>query len=530
MQRLSTIRNPRDISIEHTEFLNICLIRDVEFSNLLPCSSTDSGKSSNSTASSTKSTPLHIDRLNKIKDELLFRNDDAFREVLRLPPLKDRGRVRVAQARKFWTGLEHMSQYWDTSLDEYLEVPDSALPEYAPTVPGTDVRISPATNEDIAMVDAGQTHPEQKMKRVYRGRRIGTGKDMPEDYRDETLRGLMEAVAWSFNCQVTSPSQQPRVSVGKILVPVKQNLIVGRPPKDRQEARKGMLEGPLMGAFGRGHAGYGPDAHKDASQAEVCDLLREVGAMVELAQQRAREGKSEKSGQDHAWWTAKPRWGGGPGGPMGWEDELQKKNSSEPAPKKKRPLSEAEMDKIMEELDEADLVPSHIRPKAEQSSPKETGERGNGRSRGGSGGNSAKRWSNMAEKWKTVKPGASLWDSKIKYMRIGQMRKAEASVLGESLADTSFDDIFMVSSINHHVSVLRLRISDEYLAWLAEEQVKTHHGARQQESDANILKLWRTKWYDLFVPEERVELVEGLWMIMTWLLRDDEEDRKKQSL
>jgi len=26
-----------------------------------------------------------------------------------------------------------------------------------------------------------------------------------------------------------------------------------------------------------------------------------------------------------------------------------------------------------------------------------------------------------------------------------------------------------------------------------------------------------------------VELMEGLWRIMTWLLREDEEDRKKQS-
>ncbi len=500
-------------------------------------------KSSNaSTESFTKSLPPHKDRLDKVTHELRFKNEDAFREVLRLPPLKGHARVKLAHARKFWTGLEHMSQYWDTTLDEYYEVPDTdTKAEAAPTIPGTDIRAPPsaATNADTdtTMLDAGE---RQKMKRVYKGRRIGTGKDMPEEYRDETLRGLVEAVAWAFNCQVAVPNQQPRVLLGKILVPVKQTLVVGRSPKDRVEARKGMLEGPMMGVFSRGHAGYGPDAQKDAEQGALCDLLREVGSMVELAQQRGREEQFEVRGKESDWWSRKPRWGGGTGGPMGWEDELQKqvkRGCGEPKERKKRPLSEAEMDKILEELDEADLVPSHIRSKPERREKDRDKEGavsngiGNGRGRGGSGGRGG-RWNAVAERWKTVKPGPSLWDARMKYMRIGQVKPDSEDPLFQGGNTHFFDDIFMVSSINHHVSVLRLRVSDEYLAWLADEQSQekasssgSSSSMQERDPEVNTLQIWRTEWYDLFDAEKRVELTNGLWRIMSWLMRDDENPK-----
>ena len=465
-----------------------------------------------------------MDRLDKITHELRFKNEDAFREILRLPQLKGHARVKLAHARKFWAGLEHMSQYWDTTLDEYYEVPDTEV-EAAPIFLGTDVRVPQATvtNGDTTMADAGGSPGGQKMKRVYKGRRIGTGKDMPEEYRDEALRGLMEAVAWAFNCQVVVPSQQPRVSLGKIMVPVKQTLIIGRSPKDRVEARKGILEGPMMGVFSRGHAGYGPDAQKDAEQAGLCDLLREVGSMLELAQERARDGQVEFRSKEGDWWTNKPRWGGGTGGPMGWEDDFQKQvKRCEPA-KKKRPLSEAEMDKILAELDEADLVPSHIRKKPEASSKEREGPVGNGRGRGGSGG--AKRWNAVAEKWKTVKPGPSLWDSKMKYVRIGQVRADSGDPVFQGGSAYPFDDIFMVSSLNHHVSVLRLRISDEYLAWLADKNEQEPGSMLETDPEVNSLQMWRTKWYDLFDAEERVEVLNGLWRIMSWIMRDDENTK-----
>src|SRR5205085_7750470 len=62
-------------------------------------------------------------------------------------------------------------------------------------------------------------------------------------------------------------------------------------------ARRGVLEGPVLGILGRGVMGQwsdGPGPELEGECAEAYDLLREVGAMLELAQERAREGKKEQ--------------------------------------------------------------------------------------------------------------------------------------------------------------------------------------------------------------------------------------------
>ena len=104
-------------------------------------------------------------------------------------------------------------------------------------------------------------------------------------------------------------------------------------------------------------------------------------------------------------------------------------------------------------------------------------------------------------------------------MRIGK----EQPPFGASPTE-SFDNIFLVSSMNHHISILRMRVSDRYLDWLQNggdsvvslESIPTH-------GHAGVLQLWRTKWYDLFDPEERVEAQEGLFQVIAWLMRGERE-------
>lgn len=35
----------------------------------------------------------------------------------------------------------------------------------------------------------------------------------------------------------------------------------------------------------------------------------------------------------------------------------------------------------------------------------------------------------------------------------------------------------------------------------------------------------RSKWYDLFKPEDRVEAMRGVWGAMRWMMRDAEEGK-----
>ena len=424
-----------------------------------------------------------------------------------------------------------MSQFWDTSQDQYYDVPD--VDEFA-AIPGTDIR-PPPSDGDTMMRDVEDPDddmerdltPKRKLKRVYKGCRIGTGREMPEDTRDETIRGFMEAVAWAFGCQVFFPSQQPRLAVKKLLLPVRHSFTIGRSPEERQAARKGILEGPVLGVQCRGETSFGEaGVGPGCGFGELGDLLREVGAMLLLAQERARERNPEKKPGEGKWWTSKPRWGGGPGGPMGWEEEIQSQLSTAgeaaaaPAGNsertKKRPLSNAEVNKVLSEpILTTETAPPAARKRHEPQHSQQ--RRSSGPNRGQPNG--VVRRNMLAEKWKLVKPGLSLWDKRMRYMRVGRA--------GSASSEANFDDIFMVSSINHHISVLRLRVHDRYLLWLAGEEGEKKSTTSETDTEpepehqqeGRILEMKRTRWFDLFEAEDRRQAMEGLWRVMGWLMR-----------
>jgi hypothetical protein len=555
-KHLASIRQPRDIDSQLVDLLNIHLTPNTSFADLLPDPSPfDAFKALDGTD---RSDPAQ--RLSAMVRELGHSNDQAFKTLLRLVEGPDK--VPLSYARRFYSGLEHMSQYWDTSLDEFYDVLDVDS-EASATIPATDTGPSSTSGDkdvhsdsmstsgdyrraDVRMRDSDEDGEEEeggeegekekadmslKVKRVYKGRRTGTGRLMQEEYRDEMLKGFVESAAWAWGCQLVKPMVHPRLAIGTMLVPMKQSFVVGRSPKERAAARRGVLEGPVLGVLGRGIMGYwidGPWPELDENKAETYDLLREVGAMLELAQERAREGKKEKRPGTGKWWTTKQRWGGGPGGPMGYEDELQKEYYLEGGQvkqcekAKKRPLSEAEVDKILAEpMDEGPqeekvAVPVHARRKSGRDSKKGMSAK--------PGGN-LRRWSLMADRWKLIQPGSSVWDDLRVYMRIGKERPQSGEYSTEI-----FDNIFLVSSMNHHISILRMRVSHRYLAWLQSgsgvDESFSSEKSLEALGNAGVLRLWRTKWYDLFDPGERVEAQKGIFQVMGWLMKQEGVEEK----
>lgn len=327
--------------------------------------------------------------------ELRYDNDDAFREVGRMEPRPGRSKVRLTQSRKFWTGLEKISLYWDTELDQYYDKPvqpDSSSSTTENEKEQTQDR--PESNTDAMEVD---NPPEGKPKyeRVYKGRRIGAGQDMPENSREEAIRGLLEMAAWPFMCQIIMPTLPPRLSIRNLLFPVRQNLIAGRAPRERELARKGILEGPLLLAQCRGEVAFRePGEAPGRGKLEQCDLIREVGAMLLTAQERAREGTVEVRPGEGKWWTTVPRWGGVP-------DEGV--------------TGDAAQEESAENAENGDEAGPEKRPRRSFSSRRS--------------GSSQSRKLSTSERWKQLQPGASLWDKKMRYMQIGKTK------------DSPFDDV-----------------------------------------------------------------------------------------
>ncbi|GBF62986.1 hypothetical protein TMEN_5605 [Trichophyton mentagrophytes] len=509
---LARARKPQDITDEYLTAFNIKVEYDIDAPNIVPDHDLKSKPPyqwptlGSGTGGAETDTPMFMSngapfpdksKHELLKGELLFDNDDAFRSLARLEPPPGRKNPRIAQARKFWTALQQAAQYWDSSHDNYYEV----CMEDTTTSNGHGDGSGPGKGMDKDAVESkmnidggkGQSKPPAIIPKVnakspsgskrYKGRRIGAGTDMPDSVREDVLRGLVEMVAWSLGCQVKLPTMPPRLAVKDLLFPVRQSFTVSRIPQDRQEARKHILEGPVLVAQCRPETHFYDEA-TERRHVEKCDILRETAGMLLLAQERARENKTEAKPGDGKWWASTPRWGGllnnGPvGEPIPTAPEQQQQ--AEPTPMNSSVNNEATVNK---------------RTKHDRSSLS---------FRRGAGLNN--RRISMMEKWKSVQPGPGLWDKRMKYVKIG------------ANANSPFDDVFMISSINHHFSIIHLRVYDEYLQWLATGKVDTASSEGGLASSWRSLVLRRTRWFDFFNPVDRSEGFDGLWAVLTHMMR-----------
>lgn len=334
-------------------------------------------------------------RFEVIKKELLLDNDDVFREVTRMSPREGRQRVRVTQTRKFWTGFERMAQYWDTSLDDYFERGPTSEEQRDVDMMQTDNEKQdhpPTAQANGNGSHASDSQPPPVLTK-YTGRRIGAGHEMPEDMREETIRAFVEMAAWPFGCQVTAPTLPPRLTVKSLLFPVRLNFEAARSPQDRTLARSGVLEGPVFVVQCRPETAFRtPQETPGSGIGEICDLYREVGAMLLGAQERAREGTTEVRPGEGKWWTTEPRWGGGEGGAAEGAEEQTDNNGNA-------------------NDDNADTE-THLEKRKSSKRSKYDHPYLATRRLG-------RKMSNT-DKWKMVQPGPSLWDRRMRYQQIGK--------------------------------------------------------------------------------------------------------------
>lgn len=266
--------------------------------------------------------------------ELMYDYEDAFRAVRREKPLPDHPPVRIAYFRKFWDGLITMASFWDTSKDHYSsEKPESPvnnseggeksaldIDELQPEVERAD--------RDENIVNLAEDSRSSEL--LYTGRRVGTGSEMPEGFRNDTVFAFVETIAWAFRCKLdVAQFQHQKLHMQGMTIGLPMAASVYRIPKDQQRARKGIKDGPMFGVFPRGHITFrGPQDEIGEGKAEIYDLLWEVALMMMLAQKRGREGKVEEVPGAGKWWANAPRWGGKTGGEVGSSEDETLENPS----------------------------------------------------------------------------------------------------------------------------------------------------------------------------------------------------------
>lgn len=287
---------------------------------------------------------------------------------------------------------------------------------------------------------------------------------MPSEFRTNLLTALTKLVAYDFGCNVSLPRVEPRLYITS----TKPNMTssfpspltyIYRTPTDRSSARSGIVEGPLVALSSRPSTGFNTDAES------LLDLCRETVAILITAQHRAREGKEEKRIGEGEWWCTRPRWGGGTGGPIGKEGERAEKAAEEEA------LAKA-----------AAEIGQEPGPSPAKKSRKTT--------------------MTIYDAYRMVRPPSSTWDRKARYISIGKEPGA------------SHDDIFLLSALNHHISIVRVRVPGSLMEEL--------QGGKEKEREG--LVMWRSQWWDMFIIEERVEAMRCVWGMMAYLMRKIEPE------
>ena len=455
------------------------------------------------------------------RSEFLLSNDDAFRTIRRLPPLKGGSLVRLGNAYEFYRNLELFTAYWD----------DTSKPE-----------------GDAAAAAANGEHKEEEQEKPGEGGvtmasfyRSHPGTKMPIDYRNNLVTAFLKLVAYDFGCNISAARYEPRLHITSRTATSSRSsyfpsgcIFIFRSPTTREDAKAGIVEGPLAAVTARNVTDFNPDADPLDKEA-VVDLARELLAALITAQHRAREGREEKRFGEGAWWCTKPRWGGGPGGPIGREvDQLSSGDETigdkdapppvegvhvpppapAPAPEPASAPSGPSFGRLPFGQGRPAFSRSSLRSRALDSAS--TRGNGNGDSSGGNGSNSKetgeksskrlKKSNPMYDNYRQIRPPSSTWDKKARYQAIGRVRGAD------------YDDIFVVSMLFHHVSLLRVRVPNRLLEVLEGEGDDSRNWGR--------LEVWRSKWFDLFKPEERVEAMEAVWAMMGWLMRKEEEEEQ----
>lgn len=502
--------------------------------------------------------------------ELSLNNEDAFRVVRRLPAPSGATNPRLGMAFDLYKHLENIAMYWDDT---------SIIPGQLPDGDAMDIDMQDPSNPP-GLGTSGRT---------------GNNSSMPSEYRSGLLNALVKLVAYDFGCNVSRPRTPPRFSntsyaTGRPLTsswPAGDLNFVYRIPNDPNLARAGWVEGPLAVLSPRHNISF------SSKQESMWDLAREVVPILVTAQHRARQGKEEREIGNDQWWTTKPRWGGGSGGPIGKEESfpenqagyspeehkqsengprkramswnrtsLSSTNRAGPADQNGRRLSRrspshsdhasgpssagttaataaaqlamsslsttalsdsagsirrtarttnlASEEVVPLSSDSDDHVNNGVSNEATTTSPERTTRNHT----------SAKRTHPLYDAYRMLKPPRSTWDPKCKYLSIGKAPLGSDAPFKTSEPGT-YDDIFLLSAINHHISIIRCRVPISTLDMLdgagTEQLSDSSHGQDVMMPEA--MPLYRSRWYDMFKAQDRIEAMSGIWGIMSYQMR-----------
>lgn len=448
----TSIKNPASLTPLHVSALNLRVNSNISLDRLIPINQLpslvwESDPASHGNVSGSSRLTNTVDKLCNgtcvpghqayyvRMRELLSDNEDVYRVVERRPMDPKLPSVKITHFRRFFQELHIVGEYWDTSLDgpspqsdpgiittipaqndvmnvdrqgsEGQPIRNDGIPKAATMINAqhvtsnllhstiTTMSTDPSSSDPkckqsspSSITSLSNIQPSTSARGTYTSRRTSTGSRMPLVHRHNVLKEFLEPILWAFGCRCDIPRAQPYLLLRNLKIPIDLSSVVYSSPEKRPATVRGTLQGPLMGAQGRSETAFG----EGDGQADIADLLREVGAMLLLAQQRAREGQEEIVPNADKWFVTRPRWGGGSGEAIG------------------EVLAPSSVEEVANQEQRSDGV----RGQTEEPPMK---KRSFERRVRGEKGREAKKKEDLK---KSVMPPVSMWDKRVKYMRIGK--------------------------------------------------------------------------------------------------------------
>lgn len=450
-----------------------------------------------------------------LRQALLTENDRAFQAVRRVTPRPGEQYVRLGYCHDFFRNLEALTSFWD----------DTSIAHSKETSNG------PSKTEGEHQEPAEKPAEDDLHAPFYR---TSAGSAMPPPFRTNLLSSFVKLVTYDFNCNIMS-KQEPRLyitSPSSSSSPSKPRrtqffsgcTMIYRMPLDRDSAKRGIVEGPIAAVSPR-HATAFPPLVREREA--VVDLSKEIIAALITAQHRARQGKVENRIGKDAWWTTRRRWGGGSGGPIGKEVELleakevvgEEEGSPSSPPtsvSSSRPhVSASRLSPLGSRSRYNRPIPPSLASSSSSSSPAPSRMQECASLSGSGGGTGTVPPSKRArtslaiyDAYRMVRPPSLQWDPKTRHEAIGRQRGVD------------YDDVFVISSLFHHISVLRVRVPDRLLAVLdGNEEEEDDKEGRSGSRRAHV-EVYRTRWFDFFVAEDRLEAMKTIWAVMAYAMRE----------
>lgn len=460
---------------------------------------------------------VYLDR----KRELSIPNQAAYRAVRRIQPPPGQSQARLGNSYEFYRCLEIFSTFWDDTS----RPPTPVKTDTAKSDDDSKGESSRGSEAPPSSPEKAEEHSPEKNADRPVTYRTASGAQMPPDHRQNILTSFLKLVAYDFGCNVSAPRTEPRLYISSPATPTRPArnsyfssgcTFIFRTPKARDAARAGIVEGPLAAVSARHTTSFtstGPDGDLDAAM----DLSRELIAALLTAQHRARAGKTERRVGEGAWWTTKPRWGGGPGGPIGREVEMLSSGADAVVGDKDAVPGTPPEDSPMAPAASLSSPYPAPGPGSDSARPRALPSRLAGSSRAEASPKGVKRLKKsgngttlpMYDNYRMIRPPSAAWDKKTRYEAVGRRRGVD------------YDDIFVISSLFHHISVLRVRVPDRLLEVL--EGAADDGGEGGAKRSWGALEVWRSKWYDFFLVEDRVEAMRLVWVMMSFLMRKQED-------